>query len=64
MATYAKANGGEFGIAASRWAEWILCGNKTSSNFFTGTGAGTAVGDGWTTNNSSLAGINVTPLEE
>jgi len=62
MATYAEANGGEFGVAASRWAEWMLRGNQTSSAFFTGTGAGTADGDGWTTFNSSLAGISVTPL--
>jgi hypothetical protein len=64
MATYFQANGGEFGVAASRWAEWVLRGNKTSSNFFTGTGAGTAVGDGWTTVSSSLASINVTALAE
>lgn len=62
MATYAESNGGEFGVAASKWAEWLLRGNKTSSNFFTGTGAGTATGDGWTAVSASLAAINVTPL--
>jgi hypothetical protein len=62
MATYAEANGGEFGVAASRWAEWLLRGRQNSSNFFTGTGAGTAVGDGWTAVSSSLVGIDVTPL--
>jgi hypothetical protein len=46
MATYAKANEGAFGIAASHWAEWVLRGNQTSSNFFAGAGTGTAVGDG------------------
>jgi hypothetical protein len=62
MATYSETNGGEFGVAASRWAEWILRGNQTSSNFFTGVGTGTAIGDGWTTASSSLARITVTPL--
>ncbi|PMD53929.1 uncharacterized protein K444DRAFT_667616 [Hyaloscypha bicolor E] len=42
MATYAKANEGAFGIAASHWAEWVLRGNQTSSNFFAGAGTGTA----------------------
>lgn len=62
MATYDQANGGKFGIAASRWAEWVLRGNTTASAFFTGTGAGTAVGDGWTTVSGALANITVTAL--
>lgn len=64
MTTYYQANGGEFGVAASRWAEWVLRGNKTPSNFFTGTGAGTAAADGWTTASSALTDINATPLVE
>jgi hypothetical protein len=36
MATYAEANGGAFGMAASDWAEWVLRGDQTSSSFFAG----------------------------
>ncbi len=62
MATYAEKNGGKFGVAASRWAEWTLRGNATAANFFTGTGAGTAKGDAWDTVSASLDGIKVTPI--
>jgi hypothetical protein len=59
MATYSQPNGGKFGVAASRWAEWLLRGNTTSATFFTGTGAKT---DGWTAVSANLESINVTPI--
>jgi len=62
MGTYFQANGGKFGVAAVRWAQWILRGNTTASSFFTGTGAGTAAGDGWSVVSGALDGIKVSSL--
>jgi hypothetical protein len=63
MATYFQASGGKFGVAAVRWTQWLLRGNATASNFFTGTGPGTATADGWTAVSADLGSIKVTPLD-
>jgi len=62
MGTYSQANGGKFGVAASNWAKWLLRGNTTAATFFTGTGPGTAKGDGWNTVSESLDGVEVSSL--
>lgn len=63
MGTYFQANGGLFGVAAVRWVQWMLRGNTTASTFFTGSGPGTAKGDGWTVEMGALDSIKVTSLD-
>lgn len=42
--TYREPDGGEFGVAAVKWLEWVLKGDKAASRFFVGGGAESA---GW-----------------
>ena len=37
--TYRNPNGGEFGVAAVQWLQWVLQKNETASLFFTAGGA-------------------------
>ncbi|KAK7928944.1 hypothetical protein PG985_005942 [Apiospora marii] len=37
--TYRNPNGGEFGVAAVQWLQWVLQKNETASLFFTAAGA-------------------------
>jgi len=62
MATYSQPKGGKFGVAMWKWLDWTLRGNTSSAAFFTGTGAGTAKGDGWTTESRALDGLKTTPI--
>ncbi|KAL4801607.1 Alpha/Beta hydrolase protein [Aspergillus unguis] len=51
--TYREPDGGEFGVAAVQWLEWVLKGNETASRFFTAGGAERA---GW--NGTDSAGLD------
>ncbi|OJJ08032.1 hypothetical protein ASPVEDRAFT_89264 [Aspergillus versicolor CBS 583.65] len=42
--TYREPDGGEFGVAAVKWLEWVLKGDQEASRFFVGGGAESA---GW-----------------
>ncbi|BCS27572.1 uncharacterized protein APUU_60620S [Aspergillus puulaauensis] len=42
--TYREPDGGEFGVAAVKWLEWVLKGDKAASKFFARGGAERA---GW-----------------
>ncbi|CAI4214352.1 unnamed protein product [Parascedosporium putredinis] len=59
MGTYAAANGGKFGVAASHWARWILRGDAEAAGFFTGSGTETAEADGWEVVHDMLDAIEV-----
>lgn len=49
------------GTAGARYAQWLLRGNSTAGQYFTGDGA---KADGWTDIVSkSLANIKVTPIQ-
>ncbi|KAK0611306.1 hypothetical protein B0T14DRAFT_594434 [Immersiella caudata] len=63
MGTFSQANGGKFGVAGSNWAKWLLRGNVTAAAYFTGSGPGTAQGDGWATVSQTLDGIKVASLD-
>ena len=41
----------------------MLRGDTAAAVYFTGTGVGTAVADGWTAAHENLGGINVTSLD-
>ncbi|KAF2396091.1 hypothetical protein EJ06DRAFT_483978, partial [Trichodelitschia bisporula] len=43
--TYNEMNGGEYGVAASRWVNWVLRGDTSQAAWFT---SGGAEKDGWT----------------
>ncbi|KAF2734662.1 beta xylanase, partial [Polyplosphaeria fusca] len=49
--TYGDVNGGTFGKAAQQYFRWILKGETSTANYFTGNGA---KNDGWTTQAKSL----------
>jgi hypothetical protein len=34
--TYSQPNGGKFGVAAVQWLNWVLKGNETGKEWFTG----------------------------
>jgi len=61
--TFSQVNGGKCGIAAVRWTQWMLRGNTTASEWFSGKGPGTAQGDGWSVVSGSLGAIEVTSLD-
>jgi hypothetical protein len=44
MGTYAKPEGGEFGVAAVNWLQWVLKKDASQAEWFTGGGAEAA---GW-----------------
>ncbi|KAK2803378.1 hypothetical protein FQN50_007037 [Emmonsiellopsis sp. PD_5] len=52
--TYQDPNGGKFGVAAANWLKWVLRGDATASEFFTG---GAAEADGWAVVNQHLDAI-------
>ena len=60
--TFGQVNAGKCGVAAVKWLSWLLRGDASASTFFTGEGAGTARGDGWTVVSGALDAIKVTPL--
>jgi len=62
MATYRQEKGGKFGTAMWRWLDWTLRGNAESGRFFTGEGAGTAKGDGWSVQSRELGKIRAVPI--
>jgi hypothetical protein len=49
--TYGDPNGGKFGKAGQLWARWVLKGETSVKDFFTGSGART---DGWTVESKDL----------
>jgi len=50
-ATYYEPNGGKFAKAAQLYFKWVLKGDKSAADFFTGQGARN---DGWTVQSKSL----------
>jgi hypothetical protein len=57
--TFNEINGGVYGVGASHWVNWMLRGNASSADFFTGAGAKSA---GWTEIESkNMASIKVPP---
>ena len=60
MATYKQPNSGLFGRGQSKFLTWMLRGNATSREYFTGGGARA---DGWLNiTTSGLGSINVSAL--
>ncbi|PMD42127.1 hypothetical protein L207DRAFT_580802 [Hyaloscypha variabilis F] len=57
ISTFINPNAGVVGTAGTRWLQWLLQGNTTAAEYFTGTGAKK---DGWTAVSQNLASI--TPL--
>ncbi|KAK0639068.1 hypothetical protein B0T16DRAFT_236416 [Cercophora newfieldiana] len=49
--TYRETDAGKFGAAAVNWVQWLLRGDNTAAQFFTGAGAKDA---GWTVESRSL----------
>ena len=45
--TYAKPNGGEFGVVATNWLLWQLKGDKTAEKMFAGAPCGLSKREGW-----------------
>ncbi|CZT06925.1 hypothetical protein WAI453_012829 [Rhynchosporium graminicola] len=62
--TYLQPHGGAFAVAATRWLEWVLRGNKTSAAYFTTTAnvTGTAQGDRWLVEHAQLDKLKVKPI--
>jgi hypothetical protein len=57
--TFNEINGGVYGVAASHWVNWILRGNASAADWFTGNGAKTA---GWTeTESKNLEKLKIPP---
>lgn len=61
MNTFTEPDGGAVGIAATRLAQWLLRGNTTAAEWFTGPGAEAA---GYTdVVFQNLDSIEVTPIQ-
>ncbi|CZS98886.1 uncharacterized protein RAG0_07458 [Rhynchosporium agropyri] len=62
--TFLDPHGGEFGVAASKWAQWVLRGNATSAKYFTSTVnvTGTAQWAGWNVTHAKLDQLKVNPI--
>ncbi|KAL2075201.1 hypothetical protein VTL71DRAFT_143 [Oculimacula yallundae] len=62
--TFFQPHAAQFGVAASRWLEWVLRGNETSAKYFTDSSnvTGTAQGDGWDVVHAKLEDIKVAPI--
>jgi hypothetical protein len=58
MATWSQPNGGKFGKAEWLWLDWMLRGNETSKQFFTGGGAQK---DGWSVVQTGIEQVKAFP---
>ncbi|KAL2257834.1 hypothetical protein VTK26DRAFT_9113 [Humicola hyalothermophila] len=58
--TYWEPDAGRFGVAAVRFVQWLLRGNETAAEFFTG--GQEAAAAGWEVESKNLEAITVTPI--